>query len=161
MPGWCRCSGWPSRPGCRKSSPGRVDHDVADQVGLGQPGTKAAHGDRRDVRRRGTASSHRLLTELATRGLLESGAVRRQVAVADAAFAVPIPDGVALTVALAAAPSRPERSPDRAHEGQILKSPSTTVTTAPTASTPGRAWSGGDRSRHAGHLRRTAPLKAA
>ena len=23
MRGWCRCSGWPSRPGCRRSSPGR------------------------------------------------------------------------------------------------------------------------------------------
>src|SRR4051795_11843668 len=43
----------------RADRPGRdhrregVDHDSADQVGLGEPGTEAAHSDRRDVRRRG------------------------------------------------------------------------------------------------------------
>ena len=45
--------GLAEQTGLPRSSPRRFDHDAADQVRVGEPGTEAGHADRRDVRRRG------------------------------------------------------------------------------------------------------------
>ena len=115
-----------------------VDQDAADQVRLGEPGTEAAHGDRRDVRRRG---QHRRPGH-AARGW-DADLVRRGLRALHVGHAVA---GVQLRarppagIGAARAPGRPGRTHRAAGRARpIRRSSTSTRCCARSTGTPNRA----------------------